>query len=561
MNEDKEAEYRKLFLQEATDNFEELNKLIIKLEKTPGDQRMIDSIFRIVHTVKGNAMGLGLEAIAGLTHVLEDVMGEVKQGTIALDSSLFESLFKAIDKLGLLLKSMETGERVSYLGIKTKLEVFLKNNRGSSEETEDHGPSTENEDVESDDTTPEITFTDVIQIPVGKMDELLNLVGQLIIEKDRLMTRLAQNGTRSEFDGLQRITSDLQYSILNARMVPMEFMFNKFHRIVRDAATIEQKKVDLKLRGADVEIDRNILKIISDALIHVTRNAVSHGIEDNVLRKKKGKPETGEIIMEALYEKDNVLIRVADDGAGIDPDALRQKAYEKGILSRDVAQSLSDQDAIMQIFQPGFSNAEKITEISGRGVGMDVVKKAVESIGGQVNVESTMGEGTIVNLLLPSSLALKAVLLLKVGEQEYGIPLSFTEGVVSVKQNEIRKIGTNLTIEYQEKTIPLIYVEDLLATGDLQKFLESAEGSSKKTRGEFEEVIVVSYTGKLLGLVVDKLMHRQEILEKPLPHPLHQTKLLSGTTILGNGNVCPVLDVAAICDLIFQKITLKRSTL
>ncbi len=564
MSSSKEQEYQRLFLQEASENFEELNKHLILLEKNNSDKKAINSIFRLVHTVKGNAMGLGFEAIANLSHVIEDVMGEVKEGHVALDESLFDSIFRAVDKLGQLLRAVESGKKVNYLGIKTKLEILLKNARENETEVEEKPQEGDKQASSPEEAeTPEITFTDVIQIPVGKMDEMLNLVGQLIIEKDRLISRIGQNGSRSEFDSLQRITSDLQYSILNARMVPMEFMFNKFHRIVRDAALIEKKKVDLVLKGTDVEIDRNILKIISDSLIHVTRNAVSHGIEPPADRKKLGKEETGKVTLEALYEKDSVLIKVEDDGAGIDPDSLRRKVFEKGLMDREVALSLSDQDAILQIFQPGFSNAEKVTEISGRGVGMDVVKKSVESIGGQIDIKSEVGKGTAIHLLLPSSLALKAVLLMVIADQEYAIPLSFTEGVISVGKAEIHQIGRNFTIEYLEQTIPLIFLQDLLDA----KSLEEGEGliSLNNAFQHLDEsdkldVIVVGYVGKLIGLAVDKLLHRQEVLEKPLQKPLDGVKLLSGTTILGNGNVCPVIDVAAISDLLFRQATSKKVT-
>ncbi len=579
----KESEYRQLFLLEATENFEELNKLFISLEKKHDDKHAINSIFRIVHTLKGNAMGMGFDAIGNLAHVMEDVMGEIKNGKLDLNSGLFESLFRANDKLGELIKAVETEKKVSYLGIKTKLEILLKNNRedeGSESEgaggEAEKAPSAEATDAASSEEESEeeeeaeeasanesITFAEVIQIPVKKMDELMNLIGQLIIERDRLIANTTdQNGSRSEFESLQRISSNLQYSIMNARMVQVGFLFNKFHRIVRDAANVEGKRVDLLLRGTEVEIDRNILKIMSDAMIHLARNAVGHGIESAELRSERGKPERGTITMDARYERDNVVIMVSDDGNGIDPKVLRRKVVEKGMMSKEVADTLSDDDIVMQIFEPGFSNADKVTEISGRGVGMDVVKKAVESIGGQVTVDSTPTQGTTVNLHLPSSLALKGALLFEIQGQEYAVALSYTEAVISLKKQDIHKISTGLMSRYLEETISLVFLGDLI---DMQRLSDIQQKGILHERFDALpddaslDVIVVSYGGRLTGLVIDRLLHQQEIMEKGLPRPLEKTKLLSGTTILGNGNVCPVLDVAAVSDLLFRHMTHAKS--
>ena len=571
-----ESEYRQLFLAEALDNFEVLNKLFIDLEKNHADKQAVNSIFRITHTLKGNAMGMGLNAIAELSHVMEDVMGAVKGGTIELDSELFEYLFKANDKLGALIKAIESGEKVSYLGIKTKLSVKLKNElaSGTNQEIKDTAGDDIETPVEGSNEAPgedqsegdnandtnisKISFTDVIQIPVKKMDELMNLVGQLAIERDRLISVSALNGkSSSEFEGLTRISSNLQYSVMNARMVQMSVLFNKFHRIVRDVASLEKKEVDLILKGTDIEIDRNILKVMSDSLIHLVRNAVSHGIEDKTKRAKRKKPVKGVITLDAKYARDNVVIMVSDDGHGIDAEVIREKIVEKGLVTKDKAQNLTDQEVIMYIFEPGFSNAEKVTEISGRGVGMDVVKKAVESIGGQVTVDTEIDKGTTINLLLPSSLALKGALLFELNKQEYAVALSYTEAVISIKKEDIHKISNGLMSKYLDETISVIFLKDLMEMNRISEITES--GILHKTFDDLSpesplDLIVVSYSGRLTGVVIDKFLHQKEIFEKTLPKPLDKTKLLSGTTILGNGNVCPVIDIAAISDLIYKSV-------
>lgn len=589
----KEEEYKELFHAEALENFEELNRLFTDLENDHTEFNAINSIFRIVHTLKGNAMGMGFDDIAALTHVMEDVMGSVQQGTMSLNKDLFDSLFKANDKLGALIDALKTGQRVSYLGIKTKLFVLLEKHQKVADTKADQdtkapepageanpapvAEETNKEELDSPqeevlvptgDTSKnpqamksEITFTDVIQIPVKKMDELMTMVGQLIIERDRLITLNSVDGKRTtEFEGLQRITSDLQYGVMNARMVTVGFLFNKFHRIVRDVASIENKNVGLVLQGTECEIDRNILKIMSDAMIHLVRNAVSHGIEKSEARKAKGKPDKGTIILSAHYEKDNVVIEVADDGNGIDANIIRRKIVEKGLASKELAQHLSDEEVIMYIFEPGFSNAEKITEISGRGVGMDVVKKAAESIGGQINVDTEVGMGTTIKLNLPSSMALKGALLFALEEQEYAVALSYTEAVISLAKSEIHLITDGLMAQYLDQTIPIIFLKDIINLENLADCQK--EGVLHQSFEEIEEdakldVIVLSYAGKLLGVVVDRLLQQKEIIEKSMVRPLEKTKLLSGTTILGNGKVCLVIDVTTISDLMFKTLAQK----
>jgi len=577
----KESEYQELFRAEALENFEELNKLFTVLEKNHSDRSAIDSIFRITHTLKGNAMGIGLTGIGELAHVMEDIFGEVKQGGITLDSGLFDSLFSANDKLGALIQVIGKDTKVSYLGVKTKLSVILrkaKEEQGDVDtpiedqketalqpkETVQHQQedSDEEEQPNSEDA-PKIAFSDVVQIPIRKLDDLMNQVGQLIIERDRLIAVSTANGSRvSEFEGLQRISSDLQYGVMDVRLEQVGFLFNKFHRIVRDVANIEGKTVNLELKGTDIEIDRNILKVISDSLIHLVRNAVSHGIEDDDLRKKSGKKEAGTVTLNARYERDSVVIEVSDNGNGIDANVIRKKIVEKEMVREEVAKNLPDQDVIMYIFEPGFSNAEVITEVSGRGVGMDVVKKATESIGGQVLVDTELGKGSTIKLLLPSSMTLKGALLFEIDHQEFAIPLSYTEAVVSLYKKDIRKINGGLVSQYLDKTISVAFLKDLFKMKNLSEIYD--EGVLHTTYDLLTEdqkidVIIVTYGGKLIGIAVDKLLQQKEILEKNLSKPLDKIKLLSGSTILGNGNVCPIVDAISITETLFKAAAMKKA--
>jgi two-component system chemotaxis sensor kinase CheA len=573
----KENEYIEIFLAEALDNYEELNRLFTGLEKEPSDKKVIDGIFRITHTMKGNAMGMGFEAIASISHVLEDVFSEVKNGAITLDQSLFDILFKANDKLGELINALKTGEDVKYKGIKTKLEVFLRNEKKQilkeNEQNIERTISTEyvqnrkddensvkdeiKEENESGDTQPKISFSDLVQIPVRKLDGLLNLVGELIIERDSLIARGIENGnSSSEYARLQRITSDLQYGVMDVRLVQVGFLFNKFHRVLRDAASIEEKKANLILEGTDIEIDRNILKIMSDSLIHLIRNSVGHGIEKPAARRLAGKDEVGNVYLKARNEKDTVIIEITDDGHGIDADAIKRKAIERKLITKEFSETLTKDEIIQIIFEPGFSNADKITEVSGRGVGMDVVKRSTESIGGKVSIQTELGKGSTITLALPSSMAVKGALLFELNQQQYAVALTYTEAVISIKKHDLHQVSSGLIAKYLGKTISVIFLKDLFSMSSfdelyqenvLHKSYDECISNSKL------EVMVVSYNNKYFGLVVDKLLQQKEIVEKALSRPIDTLNIFSGATILGNGNVCLVLDIAAIANACFKE--------
>ncbi|MEO9484750.1 MAG: chemotaxis protein CheA [Ekhidna sp.] len=565
----KEEEYRQLFLTEALENFEELNRLFVELEKDISSKKAIANIFRIVHTLKGNAMGMGYEKIADLAHVMEDVFGAIKNKEVAPDKELVDSLFRANDKLGGLINAITSNERISYLGIKTKLSVYLKN---AIEEQEANGskPTGEEEEVEvlaeesgeeAPDTGTGIKFADVVQIPVRKMDDLLNMVGELVIERDRLISLFGSEGQSTlEFERIKRISSNLHYGIMNVRMVQMGFLFNKFHRVLRDAASTENKEVELVLKGTEVEIDRNILKIISDSMVHLVRNAVGHGIESAAARKDSGKPPSASVTLSATLEKDSVVISISDDGKGINVDKIKEKIVKQNMVTQDVADQLAEKEIIRYIFEPGFSSADKVTEISGRGVGMDVVKKAVESIGGQVLVDTELGLGTSVHLVLPSSLALKGALLFEIDSQEYAIPLTYIDSVTYLRKGDIHQVADSLMVDYQDQSVPIVFLKGLLAVRDLENVDQAVIGQELLKSYESDKemnVVITTHSGRLLGLVVDKLQRQKEIIEKKLPKPLDNSQLLSGTTVLGSGNVCPVLDVASVMDVLFQSTTKK----
>lgn len=553
----KEEEYRDIFLTEAIENYNEINRLLIVLEKNPADIKSVHALFRITHTLKGNATGMGFDSIADLAHVLEDLFGAVREGRVTVSPEMFVSVYKAADILSELIDAVKNPKEVKYRGIKAKLEVMLRNALAaqsagldknipvaSAEETAiatdllDLLSHDDDEDVEA-----KLSFSHLVQVPVQKLDNLLNLVGELVIERDRI---IASGGHRaSEYSRLNRISSDLQYSVMNVRLVPVDFLFNKFHRIVRDAASREEKNVTLKLKGTETEIDRNILQVISDSLIHLVRNAIGHGIEKPAVRKQRGKNEYGTVTLEASSESDMVIIAIQDDGGGIDVARVRKRAVENGILSLSEASQWSDRDIMMLIFEPGFSTMDEVTSLAGRGVGMDVVKRALDSIGGTVHIETKPGEGTTFFLRLPSSMAVKSTLLFELDNETFAIPLSYTERVISIYKSDIHTVANGLIAVYQERTMSLVFLNDLFRQE--RSSMEALERFHPETK---LEVVVVSFSGKWVGFIVDKLLQQKEIIEKPLQKPADGVSFISGVTILGNGKVCLVLSIPGILNTI-----------
>lgn len=573
---DKEAEYKEIFLAEAMDNFEEINRLLTNFEKNKNDKNAIHALFRITHTLKGNAAGMGFTAIGEMAHILEDLFGEIRDGRISLDQDLFASIYKAVDVLGNLINAIKDNSEVKYKGIKTKLEVLIKKAKEDNKTTSKHESAPEHAfaleqpmigeaPVNTEEPEPagevdnKISFSDLVQVPVRKLDNLLNLVGELIIEKDRILA--SQAGAlhaSNEYARLSRISSDLQYSVMDVRLVQVGFLFNKFHRVVRDAATLENKNVVLRLEGTDTEIDRNVLQVISDSLIHIIRNCVGHGIEPSDERLKLGKPKEGVVTLSARTETDAVLIEISDDGKGLNYDKIKSKAISRNLITAEEAEKLNKEDLSMLIFEPGFSTVDQVTAISGRGVGMDVVKKTMDSIGGTIRVASVEGKGTVIQLTLPSSMAVKSSLLFELNEEVYAIPLAYTESVISLYKSDIHKAGGGLVATHLGKNIAVVFLKDVF---DQQ--IEKAGYNANVLQSSFDkihpeeklEIVVVSFNNRTVGFVVDKLLQQKEIVEKPLMKPVDKIKFISGVTILGSGNVCLVLNVPHILHFIFSLST------
>jgi len=386
-----------------------------------------------------------------------------------------------------------------------------------------------------------------IRVDVQRLDDLMNLVGELVLGKNRLVS-VAQKA-EEKFSGdevveelsevanqITLVTTDLQMGVMKTRMVQIGKVFNKFPRVVRDIARELNKEVELIIEGAETELDKSVVEEINDPLVHIVRNAIDHGIEPPEERVKLGKPSKGRIVLSAYHEGNYIVIEAADDGRGMDPEKLKQKALEKGLITETEARQMSKEEAYALIFKPGFSTAEKVTNLSGRGVGMDVVKTNVEKLNGIIEIKSELGKGTKVILKIPLTLAIIQALLVKVTKEYYAIPLVSVVETVRITKDDIDKVENKDVLRLRENIIPLVYLGDTLGIGKNKKTLDGKE----------IYVVVVAIAEKKIGLVVDELIGREEIVIKSLGNYLTNIKGISGATIMGDGSVTLILDVANV---------------
>ena len=375
-----------------------------------------------------------------------------------------------------------------------------------------------------------------VRVDIEKLDTLMNLMGELVINKVRL-EQIGQTHRLSELtetlEQMDRVTTDLQNIVMKVRMVPVSQVFNRFPRMVRDVTKELNKEINLTIEGEETELDRTVIDEIGDPIMHLLRNSLDHGVEMPDEREAKGKPRVGEVGLIARHEGNNVVIMVTDDGSGIDADKIRRKAVEKGLYTQEEVDKMDDQDAVRIIFLPGFSTAEKISDISGRGVGMDVVRSKIEALSGHVDVETHVNEGSVFKIKLPLTLAIIQAMLVKVQDEVYAIPLGSIDSTINIQPTDIKTVQNREVIVLRGEIIPIIRMEQTL-------FVPHLKDSD-------ELFVVVVHAGEAkAGIVVDKLIGQQEIVIKTLGNLFMGLKMFSGATILGEGRVALILDVATM---------------
>jgi len=537
------------FLIESNENLSRLDQEIVELERRPQDAALLGSIFRTFHTIKGTCGFLGFETLERVAHHAENILGQLRSGQRQLCGSTVSLILESVDAIRKVLAAIETTGDEGPEKFEDLIEKLEKAAQGNAETLKGHAainaasttPVTSEEDPSSteSDRAPSVADT-TIRVDVGLLDKLMNLVGELVLARNQILQYNTQkeDGTlNATSQRLNLITTELQEGVMKTRMQPIGVVWNKLPRVVRDMAFSLGKQIQLEMDGAGTELDKTIIEAIKDPLTHLVRNCCDHGIERPEVRTARGKPAQGKLTLRAYHEGGQVNIEIGDDGAGIDVVRVKQKAVEKGLLRPEQAEKIGDREAYNLIFLPGFSTADSVTKLSGRGVGMDVVKSNVERIGGTVDVASCPGQGTTVRLKIPLTLAIIPGLVVMSGGERFVIPqvslleLIRLEGEAGRKQ--IEDVHGTPVYRRRGALLPIAYLNEVLR-------LESS--------GQFDvvNIVVLQAEDRQFGLVVDGIHDTQEIVVKPLSKQLKGLTVYAGATIMGDGQVALILDVPGI---------------
>ncbi|MGN0430521.1 MAG: chemotaxis protein CheW [Acetatifactor sp.] len=677
------SQYLEIFLDETKEHLQNLNNQILELESDAENMNTINEIFRAAHSLKGMAGTMGYKRMQTLTHDMENVFSEVRNGNIKVNADMIDVLFSCLDALeeytGNIQQSADEGTNDNEELI-AKLNAILKTGTGKAEEPapkkekkkkaaaveaegkwkdisfeasqlkvmreakksglnvygmtvvvqescllkaaraflvfkaiEEKGeivvsvPSAqdvEDEKFDRDFTLVVISEHDldtvikaaqnvseiekvtgaVIEIPeedtkpsqdvkkveepaekkagaqatpekktvskpvvnrtvrvdIEKLDVLMNLVSELIIAKNSLVAATEQDKGRSnsgvsqQMDYLESVTTNLHESVMKVRMVPIESVVNKFPRMIRDLSKKLGKKMELYMTGEETELDRTVVDEIGDPLMHLLRNSADHGLESAEVRAQRGKPEVGSIFLDAYQDGNNVVIEVRDDGNGIDVEAVKKKAIERSVITSEQAEIMTDKDVINLLFLPSFSTAKQVTDVSGRGVGLDVVRSKIEALSGEVEVKSELGVGSTWTIRLPLTLAIIQSLMVAVGGEKYALSLAAIQTIEDVPRSDVKLVENREVINLRGSVLPLIRLNNLL------------DVESKKGDDENLIVVVVKKGDRMAGLVIDELLGQQEIVIKSLGKYIKHCKFISGATILGDGEVALILDANAL---------------
>lgn len=658
------SKYVDLFVEEAQEHLQAFNQVLLDLEKNGYDKKLMNSAYRTVHTIKGSASVLGIDAIGDLAHVAEDLFDLLKENEDTLTEELLDLLFRTSDLFETMIQELSENKKVNANGqeIINQMQDLLKesgsqessrkkNREGKremkgkqrlafslSQEQKDQVMETlsdgrniyeveitldENtrfkegrvfqllrnlssvgyiiastpDTKDIDDSIAEVKFliatqkkqkaietviedvsgiadhnitsldlagkvinsqkpenemgdvksseskqvaslmkSDTIRVKSRLLDQLLDLVGEIMINNIRvkqIAIDLKHRELRQVLKNAERLIEELQDTVLRMRMVPVDHIFKRFPRMVRDMAKEEGKEIDFEILGNDIEIDRSLLDQIGDALVHLLRNAVDHGIESEDERNKQKKKSRGHISLSAFHEQSNIVITVEDDGKGINTNRIIEKALEKGAITQEETENLDEKEVLQLAFLPGVSTASKVTEISGRGVGLDAVKDKIEALGGTVKLESQKGSGTKFTMKLPPSMSIISAMLVVINGENYAIPLENVSETTKVSIEEVHEFAKSGMFRLREEILPLLNIHTEFG-GDFGAF-----------KGELP-VIIVEKDDNRSGLIVSRFIGQQEIVVKNLTRDLRQAQYFSGATILGDGNVALILDVGTL---------------
>jgi two-component system chemotaxis sensor kinase CheA len=581
------------FLAETTELLEKLDDDLVALEKSSDDADLLNRIFRSIHTVKGASSFLGFDLLVKVTHKTEDVLNRLRKGELTVTPEFMDIILEATDLVKTLVSDIKAGEiqEREIDGTIAKLLPLLSETppaqvaaapvaetppaEAAPEATpvaqDPSAPAAEKQEVApapplkpagdmvAKKPTPppkpaeskggeDLSDNTTVRVDVKRLDDLMNQVGELVLERNRMIqiNQDLQQGEpdrqdfNEEFGKLTKrmsfVTSELQMQVLKMRMLPVDKVFKKFPRIVRSMARDLGKEVDLQIFGEETELDRSVVDEIGDPLIHLIRNAMDHGLETPDERVAAGKSRVGTLVLAAVHEGNQIIISIKDDGNGIDTDRVGRKAIEKGLVSEDQLAAMSQRELFDLIFLPGFSTKDKASDLSGRGVGMDVVKTNIKKLNGLIEIKSEKGKGSEFILRLPLTLAIIQSLLVDVEGEVYSIPLSSVLESLRVDQRQFHLIGNREILKLRDMVLPLIRLESVFGV------------ERRNEQDNFCYVVVVGTAEKRMGLVVSRLVGQQEVAIKSLGKYLANIPGIAGSTILGDGRVALIVDPVGLVD-------------
>ncbi len=619
-DDDRKKKYLRIFKAEADEHLSVINLGLVDLEQGKADEEQVHAIFRAAHTLKGSARMLGIEAVGAIAHKMEDILREIDIDSLKPEAHVVDRLFEAADYINRILQE----EAVDESSVINKLEEIItpadetkaeqpspeyeKQQPEETEETEQANAPPEEPDTEKDtasaaqtpggtapqaatekasfpetadsDATRARTRSETLRVETAKLDNLIDLSGELVINKLKLEGRIfsSQNlldslselisgfdsmvgdGNKAEFKSrLQEIRNqyheflqdfgedivdldlnlqDMQNGALQLRMTPVSTLFDEFPRLVRDLSRDLEKETSLEVYGESTDIDKRLLEQLRGPLIHIIRNACDHGIERPEERESKGKSRRGTITLNAYHQGPSVVIETADDGTGMDPQQIRKAAVARGLINEQAASEMTDEEALYLAMQPGFSTSEIITDLSGRGVGLDVVKNNVEELRGDLNISSSPGQGTRINLRLPLTVSIISALLVMQGGEPYAIPLTAVEEVARVRVKELESSQGKEALTVGGRLLTLVRLGDLLG-------LKPLPGSEKELASEedFLNIVILKFRNQHLALEVDYTLREQDVLVKSMGANLQKARMVSGATILRKGEPALILNV------------------
>ena len=589
--EDADPDLVSAFIQESREGLEELDQAFMALEDHPKDEDKLHSAFRTIHTIKGTAGFVGLSRLQGLAHAMESVMDRLRSFEVPLSAEMMDDLLAGTDILRKVVERATEGlgDNVEVEPVASHLAYYLRpdfkggegppkaagEQAGDQDQGEAAGEAEQGAESDSGQGKEEAAApapassgggdkaasggggneesegggareSQTLRVSLDRLDRLFNLVGELVLtrnqnrelahrvanvlEDERLADDLAEEAHR-----LDLVTSDLQSAVMQTRMHSLAASFNKFKRVIRDLARKTHKEVQLQISGEQTELDRNVIEAIQDPLVHLIRNAVDHGVEEPDAREAVGKPRTGVVHLRAYYEENFVVIEVGDDGGGLSAEKLREKAVERGVVDRSEADQMSEREAQQLIFAAGFSSTEEVSDISGRGVGMDVVRSNVESLKGSIELDSAVGEGTTVRIRLPLTLSIQQTLIVQIGPEHFAIPLEAVKETLDFEPNKVTAVRGQRVYQREGEILPILQMTELF-------------GMSRVHDKDARYLLVLELGVQRAGILVDRIVGKEEAVMKSLDalKGIYEPDYFAGASVRGDGRISLVVDVARL---------------